>query len=108
MCAPLHRARRWSSRSDTTRGRPGAVSRSESRMHTIRSRLIIIGICVVVSIFYLVPRDQTQRVPDPTTGRMKDTTVRRVPIHLGLDLQGGVHLALEVDQTKGPVPDCAE
>jgi len=77
-------------------------------MHTIRSRLIIIGICVVVSIFYLVPRDQTQRVPDPTTGRMKDTTVRRVPIHLGLDLQGGVHLALEVDQTKGPVPDCAE
>jgi preprotein translocase subunit SecD len=39
---------------------------------------------------------------------MKDTTVRRVPINLGLDLQGGIHLALEVDQTKGPVPDCAD
>src|SRR3989442_5873740 len=38
---------------------------------------------------------------------MKDTTIRRVPINLGLDLQGGIHLALEVDQSKGPVPDCA-
>src|SRR5207302_305761 len=48
-----------------------------------------------------------QRVRDATTGRMKDTTIRRVPINLGLDLQGGIHLALEVDQSKGPVPDCA-
>src|SRR5438128_405304 len=39
---------------------------------------------------------------------MKDTLVRRVPINLGLDLQGGIHLALEVDQSKGPVPDPAE
>src|SRR2546429_9820277 len=38
---------------------------------------------------------------------MKDTTIRRVPINLGLDLQGGIHLALEVDQSKGPVPDGA-
>src|SRR5207249_9878118 len=43
---------------------------------------------------------------DRATGGMKDTTVRRVPVHLGLDLQGGVHLALEPDQSKGPVPDC--
>src|SRR2546427_9385768 len=39
---------------------------------------------------------------------MKDTTVRRVPINLGLDLQGGIHLALEVDQSRGPVPAPAE
>jgi preprotein translocase subunit SecD len=31
-----------------------------------------------------------------------------VPINLGLDLQGGIHLALEVDQSKGPVSDCAD
>ena len=77
-------------------------------MNTIRSRLIVIGLLFVFSVYQLLPRNETQRVPDLTTGRMKDTTVRRVPVHLGLDLQGGVHLALEVDQSKGPVPDCAE
>src|SRR2546427_6810328 len=77
-------------------------------MSKIRSRLIVIGLLFVFSVWQLLPKNETQRVPDPTTGRMKDTSVRRVPVHLGLDLQGGVHLALEVDQTKGPVPDCAE
>src|SRR3989442_3754162 len=77
-------------------------------MSTIRSRLITIGLLLVFSVWKLLPTNETQRVPDRVTGRMKDTTVRRVPVHLGLDLQGGVHLALEVDQTKGPVPDCAE
>src|SRR5712664_1517551 len=74
----------------------------------IRGRLWVIGALIVVSIISLVPRNTRQRVIDQQTGRMKDTTVRRLPINLGLDLQGGIHLALEVDQTKGPVPDCAE
>jgi preprotein translocase subunit SecD len=77
-------------------------------MSTIRSRLILIGILILGSIGALLPHNETERVPDAATGRMKDTTVRRLPVHLGLDLQGGVHLALEVDQTKGPVPDCAD
>ena len=77
-------------------------------MGKVRQRLYVIGVLVVLSIISLVPRNQTMRVPDPNTGRMKDTTVRRVPIKLGLDLQGGIHLALEVDQSKGPVPDCAD
>src|SRR5262245_6579785 len=77
-------------------------------MGKIRQRLIFIGVLVAVSIIALVPRNVKQRVPDAATGRMKDTTVRRVPINLGLDLQGGIHLALEVDQSKGPVPDCAD
>ncbi len=77
-------------------------------MRTIRSRLITIGILIALSIWALVPTNTTLRVRDPDTGRMKDTTVRRVPINLGLDLQGGIHLALEVDQSKGPVPDPAE
>src|SRR5438309_11451923 len=76
-------------------------------MAKLRSRLFIIGGLVLLSIWALIPADTTQRVRDATTGRMKDTTIRRVPINLGLDLQGGIHLALEVDQSKGPVPDCA-
>ncbi len=77
-------------------------------MSTIRGRLILIGILVLGSALSLLPRNETQRIPDAATGRMKDTTVRRVPINLGLDLQGGIHLALEVDESKGPVPDCAD
>src|SRR5438874_5138021 len=74
----------------------------------IRSRIWVIGALIAVSIISLVPRNTKQRVIDPSTGRLRDTTVRRLPINLGLDLQGGVHLALEVDQSKGPVPDCAD
>src|SRR5437763_15656846 len=74
----------------------------------IRGRLWVIGALIAVSIISLVPRNTKQRVIDPSTGRLRDTTVRRLPINLGLDLQGGVHLALEVDQSKGPVPDCAD
>src|SRR5467141_3180357 len=77
-------------------------------MGKIRQRLYVIGALIVVSIISLVPRNVKQRVIEPGTGRMKDTTVRRLPINLGLDLQGGIHLALEVDQSKGPVPDCAD
>jgi preprotein translocase subunit SecD len=74
----------------------------------IRNRLWMIGVLIGLSIVSLVPRNTKQRVIDQQTGRMKDTTVRRLPINLGLDLQGGIHLALEVDQSKGPVPDCAD
>src|SRR5256886_4907270 len=77
-------------------------------MSAIRGRLITIGVLLVLSAWKLIPKNHTERVMDTTTGRMKDTTVRRVPINLGLDLSGGVHLALEVDQSKGPVPDCAD
>jgi preprotein translocase subunit SecD len=77
-------------------------------MSTIRGRLIMIGLLIVGSVASLLPRNVTQRVRDADTGRMKDTTTRRVPINLGLDLQGGIHLALEVDESRGPVPDCAD
>src|SRR5467141_3864973 len=77
-------------------------------MGKIRQRLYVIGILIVVSIISLLPRNVTMRVRDPVTGIPKDTLVRRVPINLGLDLQGGIHLALEVDPSKGPVPDCAD
>src|SRR5438067_6498491 len=77
-------------------------------MRTIRNRVIVIVGLALLSGWLLLPKDVTQRVRDVATGRMKDTTIRRVPINLGLDLQGGIHLALEVDPSKGPVPDCAD
>ncbi len=77
-------------------------------MSRLRGRIIFIMALVLVSIWFLKPKDVTQRVVDVQTGRMKDTTVRRVPIKLGLDLQGGIHMALEVDESKGPVADCAD
>lgn len=77
-------------------------------MKDLRFRLIMIGVLLVLSILQLLPKQQQQRVVDVQTGRMKDTSVRRVPINLGLDLQGGIHLALEVDQSKGLVADCGD
>src|SRR6266704_21370 len=77
-------------------------------MGKIRQRLYVIGALIILSIVSLVPRNTKMRIRDIATGAMKDTTVRRVPINLGLDLRGGIYLALEVDKSKGPVPDCAD
>jgi preprotein translocase subunit SecD len=66
---------------------------------TIRSRLLIIGVLVAASVYFLFPRDVTTREPGPN-GVMHDVTVTRVPLKRGLDLQGGMHLALELDQSK--------
>ena len=77
-------------------------------MQSIKWRAITIAALVVASVFALVPRNVKQRIHDSRTGIMRDTTVRRVPIKLGLDLSGGVQLALEVDQSRGAVADCAD
>ena len=77
-------------------------------MNSIRWRAITIAALIVASVFALVPRSVKQRVYDSRTGQMRDTTIRRVPIKMGLDLRGGVHLALEVDQSRGVVADCAD
>ena len=74
---------------------------------SIRARLIVIGILVGLSVLSLWPRDLTVRMRG-ADGRMRDTTERRVPIKEGLDLQGGIHLGLEVDQSRGAVPDVAD
>ncbi len=73
-------------------------------LSSIRNRLIVIGVLVAVSVFSLIPRDVTQRVRGDD-GAMKDTVIRRVPVKLGLDLQGGIHLALEIDESRGQVQD---
>ena len=77
-------------------------------MKSIRWRVIVILALVAASVVALVPRSVKQRQYDSRTGQMRDTVVRRVPINLGLDLRGGVHLALEVDESRGAVPDCAD
>jgi preprotein translocase subunit SecD len=67
---------------------------------SIRTRLLLIAGLIVLSIFYLIPRNVTVRERDVDTGVMTDRTQKRVPLKLGLDLQGGMHLALELDQSK--------
>jgi preprotein translocase subunit SecD len=67
---------------------------------SIRTRLLVIAGLIALSIFYLIPRNVTVRERDVDTGVMVDRTQKRVPLKLGLDLQGGMHLALELDQSK--------
>jgi preprotein translocase subunit SecD len=66
---------------------------------TIRSRLLLIALLTVASVYFLFPRNVTLRERGPD-GVMRDTVVTRVPLKRGLDLQGGMHLALELDQAK--------
>jgi preprotein translocase subunit SecD len=67
---------------------------------SIRNRLLVILGLIALSVFYLVPREITVRERDLETGVITDRTEKRVPLKLGLDLQGGMHLALELDQSK--------
>jgi preprotein translocase subunit SecD len=66
---------------------------------TIRSRLLLIAVLAVASLYFLFPRNITLRERG-SNGVMRDTVVTRVPLKRGLDLQGGMHLALELDQSK--------
>src|ERR671920_1216612 len=78
-----------------------------SRMSNLKWRLVIIGVLVLASAWALFPRNVKvrQRRAD---GTFYDTTVYRVPLRKGLDLSGGMHLALEVDDSKGVVADKSE
>ncbi len=66
---------------------------------TIRSRIILIAVLVLVSVYNLLPREVTIRVRTET-GAMKDTTVTIFPPNKGLDLKGGMHLGLELDESE--------
>ena len=66
---------------------------------TLRNRMILVGVLIVAAILALIPRKQTVRELG-ADGVMRDTTILRKPIKYGLDLQGGMHLALELDQSK--------
>jgi len=70
---------------------------------SLKYRLLCIAALVAASIWALFPRTVVERVK--RNGEFVYDTVRRVPLKRGLDLQGGMHLALEVDESKGLVPD---
>jgi len=74
----------------------------------IRNRLLIILALVVASVWALWPRTITVRERNPKTGEFRDTTRTRIPLKRGLDLQGGMYLALEVDDSKGVVQNKGE
>jgi len=74
----------------------------------IRNRLLVILVLVVASVWALWPRTITVRERNPKTGEFRDTTRTRIPLKRGLDLQGGMYLALEVDDSKGVVQNKGE
>ncbi|HEY3133594.1 MAG TPA: protein translocase subunit SecD [Gemmatimonadaceae bacterium] len=69
----------------------------------LKWRIAIILLLIAGSIWALFPRTVVERVK--RNGEFVYDTVRRVPLKRGLDLQGGMHLVLTVDESKGPVPD---
>jgi len=76
-------------------------------MSNLKYRLAIIVGLVLLSVYALFPRDvkTRQRHAD---GTFYDTLTRRVPLRKGLDLSGGMHLALDVDESKGAVANKSE
>ena len=70
---------------------------------SLKWRIAIILGLVAASFWALFPRTVVERVK--RNGEFVYDTVRRVPLKRGLDLQGGMHLALEVDESKGAVAD---
>jgi preprotein translocase subunit SecD len=72
----------------------------------LRYRVLLVVGLIAASLFALYPRQVVERVRGPN-GFVYDT-VQRVPLKRGLDLQGGMHLALEVDESKGRVADKVE
>jgi len=73
---------------------------------SLKYRLLIIFGLVAASLWSLYPRTVVERVK--RNGEFVYDTVRRVPLKKGLDLQGGMHLSLEIDESKGAVPDKSE
>ena len=70
-------------------------------MSNLKYRLLAIAALIVLSVWALFPRTVVERVK--RNGVFVTDTVRRVPLKRGLDLQGGMHLTLEVDESKGAV-----
>ena len=72
-------------------------------MSNLKYRVALIVALVAASVWALFPRTVVERVK--RDGAFVYDTVRRVPLKRGLDLQGGMHLALEVDETRQAVTD---
>ena len=66
---------------------------------SIRNRLLIIAALIALSLWGLRPRKVEQLRTTPDGATVTDTVTHFGP-KLGLDLQGGIHLGLELDQSK--------
>ena len=69
-------------------------------MSNLRNRLLLTGALVVASIVALFPRDFVVRKVNPADSSVSYDTVSRIPLKRGLDLAGGMYVALEVDQER--------
>jgi preprotein translocase subunit SecD len=67
---------------------------------------VIVALCAL-SIWALFPRDVTVRTRN-AQGVLQNETFRRVPLKKGLDLSGGMYLALEVDESKQKIAPSAK
>src|ERR1051325_6212252 len=76
-------------------------------MSNLRYRLITIVVLTIVSVWALFPRNKTVRVRQQD-GSMRDEVQRHVPLKYGLDLQGGMHVELDVDDSKQAVANKSE
>ena len=74
---------------------------------SLRARLIVIAGLIVLSVWAIWPRPVITRSVLPDSSVVVDTT-RPLNIKRGLDLQGGIHLALELDESGGPVANKAD
>ena len=75
-------------------------------MANLKYRVLLIVGLFAASAWALFPRTVVERVK--RDGVFVYDTVRRVPLKRGLDLQGGMHLTLEVDESKQAVADKSE
>ena len=75
-------------------------------MSNLKSRLLAIAVMIIAAIWALFPRTVVERVQ--RDGVTAYDTIQRMPLKLGLDLQGGMYLALEVDQSKQAVTDVSD
>ncbi|HKW11576.1 MAG TPA: protein translocase subunit SecD, partial [Gemmatimonadaceae bacterium] len=72
-------------------------------MSNLKYRIgLIVALCAL-SIWALFPRNVKVR-QFGADGVPRDVIQRHVPLRKGLDLQGGIYLALEVDQSKQTIP----
>ena len=75
-------------------------------MANLKYRVLLIVGLLAASAWALFPRTVVERVK--RNGVFVYDTVQRVPLKRGLDLQGGMHLTLEIDESKQVVANKSE
>jgi preprotein translocase subunit SecD len=75
-------------------------------MANLKYRVLLIVGLLAASAWALFPRTVVERVK--RNGVFVYDTVQRVPLKRGLDLQGGMHLTLEIDESKQTVANKSE